>query len=30
MPEMQFGVAFHGAGSQQEFRELVGRADERW
>jgi probable F420-dependent oxidoreductase len=26
--EMQFGVAFHGASSQQEFRQLVSRADE--
>ena len=25
---MQFGVAFHGASSQQEFRQLVTRADE--
>jgi probable F420-dependent oxidoreductase len=28
MSEMQFGVAFHGASSQQEFRHLVSRADE--
>ena len=28
MSEMQFGVAFHGASSQQAFRQLVNRADE--
>jgi len=28
MSDIQFGVAFHGASSQQEFRQLVSRADE--